>query len=258
MIIKGIDVSKHNDDINIKSDDIDWKKVKESGVDFAIIRTGFGRESANQKDHQFENYYAEATKEGVKLGAYHYSYATNPAMAVEEAEFCLKLLKGKKFEYPIFFDIEEERQRVLSKEVCTAITKAFCDVLERAGYWVGVYSYDSFFASNLDESIQNRYTIWVARVEYKKPELCKRYDIWQYSFKGKVNGIKGNVDLNNCYRDFPNEIKKAKKNGFKQEMFKMKYTIKAETSVLDANKAIWLENELRELDMEVKKEIVPI
>lgn len=246
---KGIDVSHHNDNVNLNYDNIDWKKVKNDGIDFAIIRTGFGREMANQVDKQFENYYAKATAVGLPLGVYHYSYATNPAMAIEEANFCLKLIKGKKFEYPIYFDIEENRQKQLSKEVCTAIVKAFCDTIEKAGYWAGVYSYDSFFSSNLDEYIQKRYACWVARVENVKPTYCKTYQMHQYSWKGNVNGMVGDVDLNYCYADYPSVIKKYNKNGFGDET--KNYNISATKYNLTENEVTELGNLLKSQEMTV-------
>ena len=205
---KGIDVSKHNGVIN-------WQRVKASGVDFAIIRTGYGNvDNAKQRDAQFESNYKGAKAAGLKVGAYHYSYALTVQEAVKEAQFVLKIIAGKSFEYPIYFDIEDESQKKLTKQQATAITKAFCETLEKAGYWSGVYSYDSFFASHLDASIQDRFTCWVARVENVRPTYCKKYDVWQYSWKGSVPGSSIETDLNISYKDFSAIIPAAGKNGF--------------------------------------------
>lgn len=204
----GIDVSKHNGTIN-------WAQVKSSGkVDFAIIRSGFGRYAPNQKDVQFERNYRECKKYGIPTGVYHYSYALSEVEAQMEADFVIQILKGKKFEYPIYFDIEEKSQAALSKEQCTAIVKAFCDKLEDAGYWCGFYSYDSFYATDIIPGTSERYANWVASVEYREPTSCKNYEMWQYSWKGRIAGIRGDVDLNQCYVDYPTLIKKAKKNGY--------------------------------------------
>jgi GH25 family lysozyme M1 (1,4-beta-N-acetylmuramidase) len=201
-----IDVSKHNGEI-------DWKKAKEAGVEAAIIRAGYGR-VMTQKDPCFEANYKCAKENGVKVGVYWYSYATTPVDAAKEAAICLKVIKNKQFEYPVFFDIEENRHLVLSKDECSEIVSAFCECLEKNGYFAGVYSFDSFFQSNLDAEIPKRFAAWVANVSAKEPKYCKPYGMWQYSWIGKVDGIKGDVDLNYGYKDYPTIIKKAKLNGY--------------------------------------------
>lgn len=204
----GIDVSKHNGVI-------DWAKVKASGkADFAILRSGFGRSAPSQKDPQFERNYAECKKVGMPIGIYHYSYALSPEQAEWEADFVIEILKGKQFEYPIFFDIEEKTQAALNKETCTAMVKAFCAKLEAAGYWAGFYSYDAFYATDIVPGTAERYANWVASIEYRKPTSCKQYEMWQYSWKGTIPGINSEVDLNECYADYPTLIKNAGKNGY--------------------------------------------
>ncbi len=130
--MKGIDVSVHNGNI-------DWKKVKADGIDFAILRAGYGR-LATQKDGKFEDNYAGAKAAGIPVGAYWYSYATTVDEATVEAEVCVSILKGKQFEFPIFFDQEEKKTLDTGKANCSAMVRAFCDVLEKAGYWVGLYT----------------------------------------------------------------------------------------------------------------------
>ena len=204
----GIDVSKHNGVI-------DWVKVKASGkVQFAILRSGFGKALPTQKDPQFEKNYSECKKVGIPVGVYHYSYALTTADAEAEADFVIDILKGKQFEYPIYFDIEEKSQAALSKETCTAIVKAFCTRLEKAGYWAGFYSYDAFYATDIVPGTAERYANWVASIEFRKPVSCTNYEMWQYSWKGTIPGINSNVDLNECYIDYPTLIKNAGKNGF--------------------------------------------
>lgn len=199
---KGIDVSKWQGVI-------DWKKVKASGVQFAMLRAMY----SITKDQQFERNYTAAKAAGIPIGVYLYSYATTAAAAKKEAAALIKALKGKRLEFPVYFDIEDKVHKKLSKKTCTAIVKAFCDAMEKAGYWVGVYSYDSFYGSHLDADIQQRYTIWAANIS-SKPRTCKTYQIHQYSWKGRVNGIKGDVDLNTASVWYPTKIKNAKKNGF--------------------------------------------
>lgn len=211
-MVKLIDVSAHNGVI-------DWGKVKQSGINGAIIRTGFGEEHPSQIDKRFEANYSGAKAAGLPVGAYHYSYAETAEEAEKEADFVLKLLKDKQFEYPIYFDIEEKVHTTLSREVCDSIVTAFCSKLEKAGYWAGVYSFDSFFATHLSTAIVQRFTAWTARVENIKPTYCKAYGMWQYSWKGFVPGISGEVDLNYCFKDFPAMIKGRNLNGFIEKTY---------------------------------------
>ena len=206
-VLKIIDLSKWNGTV-------DFTKVKAAGIDGVIIRTGFGVSNPKQVDSRFEEYYAKAKAAGLYVGAYHYSYAKDAAGAVREAKFMLEIMKGKNFELPIYGDFEEQGK--LSKGICTEMVKAFCNHLESAGAWAGVYSYDSFFRDKLTADIPKRYTAWVARVENIYPKCVSSEDIgiWQYSWKGKVNGIKGDVDMDYCYKNFPQMIKKAGKNQF--------------------------------------------
>lgn len=206
-ILTGIDLSQHNGNV-------DFAKVAKSGVKFAILRTGYGRNIPKQRDKKFEAYYSGCKANGIPVGAYHYSYATTAAGAAEEAAFVLEILKGKKLEYPIYFDIEEKAQCKLPKAVCDEMVTTFCTILEKAGYFAGVYSFDSFFNSNLSTAIVQRFSAWAARVENIKPTSCKAYGMHQYSWKGKVDGCNGDVDMNYCYKDFPAVIKSKRLNGY--------------------------------------------
>lgn len=203
---KGIDVSKWQGDI-------DWAQVKKSGlVDFAIIKAGYGRE-VNQIDEKFEQNYKGCKDNKIPCGAYWYSYAVTPEEAEREADVCIATLKGKQFEYPIYYDIEEARQRLGQGKV-SAIISTFCNKLEAAGYWVGVYSYRSFLDVYVSDAIKKRYAIWVAEYDVQKPNYNNPYGIWQKSSKGKILGINGNVDLDECYVDYPAAVKSAGKNGY--------------------------------------------
>lgn len=215
MELKGIDLSKHNGTV-------DWDRIKASGkVDFAIIRTGFGRNAPSQRDIQFERNYAGAKRVGIPIGAYHYSYALSPEQAEWEADFVLDILKGKQFEFPIYYDIEEKTQAGLSMDLCGKMVTAFCSKLEKANYWVGLYSYDSFFKYNVADDLEARYAMWVARtptpdngVNIVKPTMASRYQMHQWTWKGSVDGSSAETDMNICTVDYPTLIKKAKKNGY--------------------------------------------
>lgn len=202
----GIDVSKHQGKI-------DWNKVKASGkVNFAIIRAGYGK-AISQKDVQFENNYKGAKAAGIPVGAYWYSYALTPAEATAEAITFLKVLEGKQFEYPVFFDIEEQNALATGKNNVSAIIRAFCGEMEKAGYWVGIYASRAHIQSYMDSDVQKRYTLWAAEWG-SKLNYTGEVGLWQYSESGKVDGIAGNVDLDICYVDYPASVKSAGKNGF--------------------------------------------
>ena len=191
---------------------VDWKEVKDEGVEFAILRCGFGRHS-HQVDSYFEENYKNAKAAGMPVGTYHYSYATTVEKAEQEADFCLSLLKGKQFEYPIAFDIEDSTQTSLSMKQISDIIRAFCTKLEKAGYYVVLYSYKSFLESKVDADCKKRFDVWLAHF-VEKTTYKGQYGMWQYSSKGKVNGVNGNVDMNTAYKDYPEIIKSRGLNGF--------------------------------------------
>ena len=207
MSMKGIDVSKHQGNVN-------WSHVTADGVKFAIIRAGYGKE-AYQKDIQFENNYAGCKSNGIPVGVYWYSYATTPDEARKEAAVCLSIIKGKTFEYPVYFDIEEPSVLAKGKAACTAIAKAFLEAVEQAGYFVGIYSSKVHLENCITEELRARYAVWVAHYGVDKTTYHGQYGIWQKSSTGKVYGISGNVDVNECYIDYPAAIKKKGLNGFK-------------------------------------------
>lgn len=206
--MKGIDVSYHQGKI-------DWTKVK---ADFAILRAGYGK-VLSQKDKCFEEYYAGAKAAGIPVGVYWYSYATTIEGALQEAQTCLQVIKGKQFEFPIFFDMEEKKQAALGKAKCSEIAKAFLSTVEKTGYWVGLYSYKSFLETNISEYVRKRYAVWVAHTGVKKTTYGSPYGMWQYSHTGNVDGISGDVDLNECYVDYPALIRKKGLNGFPIEKY---------------------------------------
>ena len=203
--MKGIDVSVHNGNI-------DWNKVKADGIGFAILRAGFGR-LEKQKDEKFEQNYAGAKAVGIPVGAYWYSYAMTPEEAELEADVFLKVIKGKQFEMPVYFDLEEKKQFDLGKEKVSAIMRAFLEKVEKAGYFTGLYGSASSLSTHTADDIKSHYTIWLAHW-VDKTNYSGAYAVWQYSEKGKVVGISGDVDLDICYKDFPTIIKGKGLNGW--------------------------------------------
>ncbi|MGN1113816.1 MAG: GH25 family lysozyme [Oscillospiraceae bacterium] len=206
MKIKGIDISSWQGNI-------DFKKVKASGIDFVIIRAGYGR-FTSQKDEYFEQNYKNAKAAGLNVGAYWYSYAESTADAIKEAKTCLSVIKGKKFEFPIYFDLEESSQFTKGRAFCDGLVKAFCGEMEKAGYWAGLYISRSPLQNYISQSVAKRYALWVA--EYgDKCNYSGSYGIWQYSSTGKIGGISGNCDADYCYIDYPKLIKEKGFNGYK-------------------------------------------
>lgn len=208
--MNGIDVSFCQSNVN-------WSAVTDAGYgDFAIIRAGYGRHTS-QKDVQFENHYAGAKAAGIPVGAYWYSYATTPSEARLEAQICMDVIKGKTFEFPIYFDLEEQSAFNTGRTNCTEMVKAFCGELEANGYFAGLYMSRGPFVSYIDSSIRDRYALWLA--EWSS---ALHYDgqvgMWQFSETGRIPGISGDVDLDECYVDYPSIIVKGGFNGFpKQE-----------------------------------------
>lgn len=202
---KGIDVSVWNGAI-------DFEKVKKSGIDFVIIRAGYGR-VASQKDTCFERNYAAAKAAGLLVGAYWYSYADSVAAAHQEAKACIECIKGKKFDFPIYFDIEEQSQFNRGSVFCSNLVKAFCDDLEKAGYFAGFYTGRYAVMNYISKEVAARYAAWVAEWGPKLNYSGQR-GMWQYSANGKVNGINGAVDMDESYVDYPTIIRKKGLNGY--------------------------------------------
>ena len=201
MAKKGIDVSYHQGII-------DWGKVKNAGIEFAIIRIGYGMYD-NQKDKQFENNYKNARANGIPVGVYHYSYAISVEEAKKEANLVVKWLNGRDLDYPVYFDIEDKTQQNLGKSTLNAMCRAFCEIIEKAGYWAGIYSNKDWATNKISGAeLGKDYTYWIAQYN-NKCTYTGPYAIWQYSSSGRVNGISGNVDMNYQYSEVGGKIGSA-------------------------------------------------
>ena len=203
VVRKGIDVS-------YAQGDIDWKKVADSGVEFAIIRAGRGRAGSTntmKEDDYFRQNIKGAQENGIDVGVYFYSYATSVSEAKEEARFLLEIIDGYKIQYPVILDMEEEFQAGIGTKKLTKMIEAFFEVLMEEKYFPMFYSYKSWLEENLDMTILDKYAIWLAQLG-DQVTYDGGYYIWQYSFKGKVDGISTDVDLDYSYRDFPAILKK--------------------------------------------------
>ena len=208
-MLKGIDISYHNGEI-------DFSKVK-SQVDFIIMRSGYGVATVKSKEVKFDIYYEEAKKYNIPIGTYWYSYANTPEEALVEAQTFLNKVKGKKFEYPVFYDVEEKSILNQGKEIVSKIIKTFLEEVEKNGYLVGLYSSASYLENLVDDEIKDKYIIWVAQwgKNIDKPRYNGKWDIWQYSSKGHIDGVQSqNVDLDFSNKNFEEIVKEQSKNGY--------------------------------------------
>ena len=215
VTVKGIDVSMHQGSI-------DFAKVKADGVKYVIIRCNNWNGSKNcvEKDPYFEQNCKQAKAAGLDVGVYYFTWECSVAGAMRDAELCLSYIRGKKFEYPIYFDLEWQKAFQQGRQVCDGMVKAFCDTLENAGYFGGLYISRSPLQSYISPETASRYSLWVA--EYgAKCNYDGLYGMWQYSSTGRISGINGNVDLDECYVDYPTLIKSGGFNGYpKQDALK--------------------------------------
>lgn len=195
----GIDVSKWNGDI-------DWKEVKEAGIEFAIIRAGYGQ---NTVDIQFERNIKGCIDNDIYIGIYWFSYAYTDDMATKEASFCKRVIAPykKDIKLGVWFDFEYDstafasRRGVhITKDKCTNIAYAFCKEIENGGYKAGIYTNIDYANNYFTKQILQEYNVWIADWS----AVCRydgKYLIWQYTDGGEVKGINGKVDMDWYYGD---------------------------------------------------------
>ncbi len=192
VLRRGIDVSRWQGEVN-------WSQVAADDVSFVML----GTRSKVEIDPYFHKNIQGAANAGVQVGAYIYSLATTPQMAVEEANFVLNLIKDYPVSYPVAFDMEDDVQKVLSKEQLAEIANAFCSTISAAGYYPIIYANEYWLNNHLDMSLMN-YPVWVARYSVK-PTYGSPV-MWQATSTGSVKGISGNVDIDFQFRDFSDVI----------------------------------------------------
>ena len=197
MEIKGIDISSWQGKI-------DWKKVSDYGMDFAIIRI---TEVGNVKDSQFENNFAGCNKYKIPVGVYKYSYAMNISEIQSEARKVVSVLNGRRIQFPVFLDLEHNNQRALGSESIHKMADAFREIIETAGYKFAIYCNVDWYVNVICSHLK-KYDFWVARypandngtvVERLRPDFGVG---WQYSSKAVIPGISGKVDRNVFYKDY--------------------------------------------------------
>lgn len=201
MAIKGIDVSEFQGKIN-------WDKVKADGIKFAILRVGYGMDLESQDDKYIERNIEECERLGISLGVYLFSYANTTAKASSEAEHTLRLIAGHKMPLGVWYDIEDNNTSgSVSKSTLTDIINKYCSIIKEAGYDVGIYANLNWLNNKIENSVQNKWPVWVAQYN-SECQYKKDYVMWQYSSSGKVDGISGNVDMNYYYGELDTTIDK--------------------------------------------------
>ncbi len=196
--VMGIDISKHNGNI-------DWNAVKNSGVQYVILRCGY-RGSASGvlvEDQKFKSNIQGATAAGLKVGIYFFSQAVNEVEAVEEASMTLSLIKNYRITYPVYIDVESANGRAdgISKAARTSVINAFCQTIRNSGYTPGLYANKNWLTEKINTGALGGCKIWLAQY-VAAPTYGGRYEMWQYSSRGSIAGIKGNVDLNVSYMGY--------------------------------------------------------
>ncbi len=221
MIKFGIDVSHHNGNI-------DWSKVKEN-IDFAILKMGnIGDGNKFWFDSSFQRNYEQCKKYNIPIGVYVYSYTNEISNIDECANAVATNLKGKTLQLPVYIDMEDKEIKPEGKTKLTDIVIKFNSIIEKAGFWAGVYANKDWFTNYLNkDELSKRYTCWVAQYGKECTLNMNHIDIWQNSSGKKINGINGNVDTNYMYRDLIAEIGNMKQTGSK------KNTVQKTMSIVD-------------------------
>lgn len=194
-------------DISYCQPQIDWDVLP---VDFVIIKAG----QRDFTDPLFEQHYKAATEKGIPCGAYWYGEAKTIEDAQKEADCCIERLKGKKFAFPIYYDVEGDMLKLDSKTL-SAVVNAFLERVEKAGYWVGLYMSGCPMHDSITDAVLMRYALWVADTRGVDPHqyIGTDFGMWQYKV-GRIDGISDDVDLDRCYTDYPAQIKAKGLNGY--------------------------------------------
>lgn len=205
----GIDVSKWQKGF-------DFDKALAEGVEFVILRGAYH----TGKDTQFETFYKKCKDRNIPVGVYHYTMAKTVGEAKKEAEVMLGILSGKQFEYPIYLDVEDKMQKALGKDLLTDIIQTWCDTLQKAGYYVGIYSTYAYLKNYTYIDRLEKYDKWIA--QWAKKCTCPiKYGMWQ--FGGETNKLRTNkvagvtCDQNYCFVDYPSIVRNAGFNGFEKQ-----------------------------------------
>ena len=220
VVASGIDVSRWNHDIDAEGNylPLDWKKIADSGVDFVILKAGSTKSGL---EPTFEMDYEGARAAGLEIGVYFYTYATTLEGIEKDARDLLSYLEGKKFEYPIYLDLEDASLEALGKNYLSEMCERFITLLQSEGYYAGLYSNHNWLTYILDGAkIFTLYDVWYARYPltekptWNEQKYGKQLGMWQYSEEGKIDGFDCSFDLNYAYKNYKEIMIKWGLNGF--------------------------------------------
>ena len=209
VLAHGIDISNWNGVIN-------WQEIKSAGIDFVIIKAG----SSNGKDPTFERNYEGAKAAGLDVGCYFYTYAINVDEISSDADSFMNMISGKKFEYPIYLDIEDPSQEELDESLLTEMCVTFIEKLQLNGYFGAIYSNNNWLVNLLHtQTITTYFDVWLARWTLSGEanwgsSFGTKMGLWQYSATGKIGSHSCDFDMNVAFKDYPSLIKKWGYNGY--------------------------------------------
>ena len=201
-------ISRMGIDISKEQEEIDFVKLKKAGIEFVMIKVGARGYGGGQliPDEKFKEHLEKAQSAGLSIGVYFFSQAVTEAEAVEEANMVIESLKDSIITYPVAFDMEEikgdtSRIDTLSKEAKTKIAQAFLTTIKQAGYKTMIYGNKEWLIKKVNLSTLSEYDIWLSQ-EADVPDYPYKFNMWQYSFHGELDGVSGKVDLNLSFVDY--------------------------------------------------------
>lgn len=210
---------------------VDWNEVAKHNISFVILRAG----TTKGKDDYFESNYENATKAGLHVGCYFYSYALTEKALKTDIDHYLSYIKGKKFDMPVYLDIESTDQSKLSPTVLNGFVQTYMQIMEEHNYFPGVYSSESWFIKRLDPILcGGKEHLWVAKWMASKTltqNMSESFGMYQYSDYGYIDGIPGRVDLDVCYLDYPSIIRDTEQNGYQSISLREDAVIKSDGKV---------------------------
>lgn len=203
---KVVDMSEHQDpekiDYNMFASDIDGAILRTSITDAETLKI--------RKDYKVDRHYQELNKRNVPIGFYHYSRAVDAAEALLEADYVYNIIKDKNVSLPVYIDIEDnKRQGKASKGKISEVAETFVKSMQTRGYVAGIYSYPWFANNYLTRDVKNKYEFWIADYDSKDFTSYNKsdFDAWQYTHTGRIDGYRGDIDINVLYKDYPYIIK---------------------------------------------------
>lgn len=217
-------MKKFGVDISRWQGEFDFERAVSEGIQFVIIKGG-GGDDGLYTDSQFNRNYNEAKAKGLPVGCYWFSKALTVEEAEMEAEYLYKnVIGGKQFELPIYMDVEHQSMLLIGKDKLTEVVTAFCERLEKLGYFAGIYSSKYYFNNYMNDDKLQRFAHWVAQWEKQCTYQGKENVLGMWQFGGNTNFIRKNTvagvvcDQNYMYIDYPSIIKGARLNGFCEEI----------------------------------------